>query len=383
MNNINDDSTIQRVVREYFNPEKIISINKFGSGLINDTFIVEFAEIKYILQKINDYVFQSPIGVMYNIELITEHIRNRVIYEGENYRNATLTLVKSKLNKNFVIVDDEYWRCYTWIDGKTYDSTTDPEIFYEAGKAVGRFQRLLEGFHTRFLTDNIKNFHNTPYRYETFRDVVKIDDVNRVALCQNEIEFINKRSKLMSIITDALHEKRIPRRVVHNDTKLNNIIFSKDGKTALCLIDLDTAMKGSLVYDYGDALRLGASTAAEDEVDLSKVFINFDLVRSFTKGFLETMKGVIEKEEIKLLLTGYYTMTLELGMRFLTDYLDGDQYFALSTYQKRNRPNINLERARNQLKLVEEIEKNYELLNQIILETLKELEYEDIEDLYE
>ena len=142
-------------------------------------------------------------------------------------------------------------------------------------------------------------------------------------------------------------------------------------------------MKGSLVYDYGDALRLGASTAAEDEVDLSKVFINFDLVRSFTKGFLETMKGVIEKEEIKLLLTGYYTMTLELGMRFLTDYLDGDQYFALSTYQKRNRPNINLERARNQLKLVEEIEKNYELLNRIILETLKELEYEDIEDLYE
>lgn len=383
MNYINDDSTIQRVVREYFNPDKIISINKFGSGLINDTFIVEFAEIKYILQKINDYVFQSPIGVMYNIELITEHIRNRVIYEGENYRNATLTLVKSKLNKNFVIVDDEYWRCYTWIDGKTYDSTTDPEIFYEAGKAVGRFQRLLEGFHTRFLTDNIKNFHNTPYRYETFRDVVKIDDVNRVEFCQNEIEFINKRSKLMSIITDALHEKRIPRRVVHNDTKLNNIIFSKDGKTALCLIDLDTAMKGSLVYDYGDALRLGASTAAEDEVDLSKVFINFDLVRSFTKGFLETMKGVIEKEEIKLLLTGYYTMTLELGMRFLTDYLDGDQYFALSTYQKRNRPNINLERARNQLKLVEEIEKNYDLLNQIILETLKELEYEDIEDFYE
>ena len=191
----------------------------------------------------------------------------------------------------------------------------------------------------------------------------------------------------MSVITDALAEKRIPRRVVHNDTKLNNIIFSKDSKEALCLIDLDTAMKGSLVYDYGDALRLGASTAAEDEVDLSKVNINMDLVRAFTKGFLETIKEVIEKEEVKLLISGYYIMTLELGMRFLTDYLGGDQYFALNNYwfansldkwddQKRTRPKINLERARNQLKLVEEIEKHYDELENIIKETLNELGYE-------
>lgn len=373
---VNKESTIEKVVKEYFNPEKVISIKQFGTGLINDTYIVEFKEIKYILQKINDYVFQSPIGVMYNIDLITEYIRNRVIYEGENYRNSTLTLVKSKLNKNFVIVnDDEYWRCYTWIDGITYDSTTDPEIFCEAGRAVGRFQHLLNGFHTRFLTDNIKNFHNTPYRYETFKDVVKIDDLDRVKECLPEIEFVKARANKMSIITDAIAEKRIPRRVVHNDTKLNNIMFSKDGKKALCLIDLDTAMKGSLVYDYGDALRLGASTAAEDEVDLSKVNINFDLVKAFTRGFLETIKGIIVKEEIKLLLTGYFTITLELGMRFLTDYLDGDKYFALKDEQKMNRPKINLERARNQLKLVSEIEKNYERLNKIIQDTLDELGY--------
>lgn len=373
---VNKESTIEKVVKEYFNPEKVISIKQFGTGLINDTYIVEFKEIRYILQKINDYVFQSPIGVMYNIDLITEYIRNRVIYEGENYRNSTLTLVKSKLNKNFVIVnDDEYWRCYTWIDGITYDSTTDPEIFCEAGRAVGRFQHLLNGFHTRFLTDNIKNFHNTPYRYETFKDVVKIDDLDRVKECLPEIEFVKTRASKMSIITDAIAEKRIPRRVVHNDTKLNNIMFSKDGKKALCLIDLDTAMKGSLVYDYGDALRLGASTAAEDEVDLSKVNINFDLVKAFTRGFLETVKGIIVKEEIKLLLTGYFTITLELGMRFLTDYLDGDKYFALKDEQKINRPKINLERARNQFKLVSEIEKNYERLSKIIQDTLDELGY--------
>lgn len=373
---INRESTIEKVVKEYFNPEKVISIQKFGTGLINDTYIVEFKEIKYILQKVNNYVFQSPIGVMYNIDLITEHIRNRVIYEGENYRNSTLTLVKSKLNKNFVIMnDDEYWRCYTWIDGITYDSTTDPEIFCEAGRAVGRFQHLLDGFHTRFLTDNIKNFHNTPYRYETFKDVVKIDDLNRVQECLEEIEFVKARASKMNIITEAIAEKKIPRRVVHNDTKLNNIMFSKDGKKALCLIDLDTAMKGSLVYDYGDALRLGASTAAEDEVDLSKVNINFDLVRAFTYGFLETIKDIIVKEEIDLLLTGYFTITLELGMRFLTDYLDGDKYFALKDEQRAKRPKINLERARNQFKLVSEIEKNYERLDKIIQDTLKELGY--------
>ncbi len=369
------ESTIEKVVKEYFNPQKVISIEKFGSGLINDTYIVKFKEIRYILQRINDYVFQSPIGVMYNIDLITEYIRNRVIYEGENYRNSTLTLVNSKLNKNFVIIDEEYWRCYTWIDGITYDSTTDTEIFCEAGRAVGRFQKLLDGFHTRFLTDNIKNFHNTPYRYETFRDVVKIDDLGRVSECKKEINFIKNRSNKMSIITDSLIEKRIPRRVVHNDTKLNNIMFSKDGKKSLCLIDLDTVMKGSLVYDYGDALRLGASTASEDEVDLEKVHINFDLVKAFTYGFLETVKGVIEEEEINLLLTGYYIMTLELGMRFLTDYLDGDKYFALNSSQKKNRPKINLERARNQLKLVEEIEKNYNELDKIISNTLEELGY--------
>lgn len=141
MNTLTEDQNILKVVKEYFNPAKVLNIKRFGSGHINDTYIVEFKEIKYILQKINDYVFQSPIGVMYNVELITEYIRNRVIYEGENYRNATLTLVRSKLNQNFVIVNDEYWRCYTWIDGKTYETTSDPEVFYEAGKAVRSEER--------------------------------------------------------------------------------------------------------------------------------------------------------------------------------------------------------------------------------------------------
>lgn len=368
---------LHSVLKEYFNTDRIIDIHPYGSGLINHTYVVEFLDTKYILQKINNYVFQSPIGVMHNINLITKYIRKKVIYEGRNYRHATLTLIETKFGEPFAIVNDEYWRCYTCIDGVTYNTTTDPEVFYEAGRAVGEFQQLLQGFHTRFLSDNIRNFHNTPYRYETFCDIVKIDSVNRVKECVNEIDFINQRSNKMDIITKALDEKRIPRRVVHNDTKLNNIMFSKKDKKALCLIDLDTAMKGSLVYDYGDALRIGASNASEDEVDLNKVSINFKLVEAFTKGFLKEVKDVIEKEEINLLIDGYYIMTLELGMRFLTDYLDGDLYFALNEEQKENRPKINLERAKNQLKLASEIEKNYDYLRKMVSEVLKELKYEN------
>ena len=372
---MNYKKQLRKVLKEYFNLDKIVDVHPYGAGLINHTFVVEFKETKYILQKINSYVFQSPVGVMHNINLITNYIRKKVIFEGRNYRHSTLTLIETKFGEPFAIVDDEYWRCYTCINGVTYNTTTDPEIFYEAGRAVGEFQKLLEGFHTRLLSDNIRNFHNTPYRYENFCDVIKIDSEKRVDECLNEIKFINERANKMGLITEALDKKRIPRRVVHNDTKLNNIMFSKDGKKALCLIDLDTAMKGSLAYDFGDALRLGASNAAEDEVDLSKVTINFDLVRAFTKGFLKEIKGTIMKSEIDLLIDGYYIMTLELGMRFLTDYLDGDLYFKLNDEQKVKRPKINLERAKNQLKLVSEIEKNREKLESILNEVLEELEY--------
>ena len=371
---------LHKVVKEYFNPNKVISIQPYGGGLINSTFIVEFEDTRYILQKVNEYVFHSPIGVMYNIGLITNYIRKKVIYEGRNYRNATLTLIQTICGENFAIVDEAYWRCYTCIDGITYDSTNDLEIFYEAGKAVGQFQQLLEGFHTRLLSDNIKNFHNTPYRYDKFKESIKLDSHNRIRECYEEILFIHRREDKMDLITKALEEERIPKRVVHNDTKLNNIMFSKNGKHAMCLIDLDTVMKGSLVYDYGDALRLGASTAAEDEVDLSKVSIHLDLVGAFTKGFLEETKDIITKEEIALLFYGYYIITLELGMRFLTDYLDGDKYFALSEEQKKKRPKINLERARNQLKLVLEIEKNQIKLENIIDQTLIQLGYERNKD---
>lgn len=366
-------TSLHKILKEYFDVKNIVSIKPYGDGLINHTFVVEFPETKYILQKINTYVFTSPIGVMHNIDLVTKHIRKKVIYQGCNYRYKTLTLIETKFDEKFAIVDDEYWRCYTCIDGVTYNTTTDPKIFYEAGVAVGEFQQLLGDFHTRLLSDNIKNFHNTPYRYETFKDIVKLDEFGRVSECTKEIDFIHSRADKMNVITSALHTGIIPRRVVHNDTKLNNIMFDKTGEKSLCLIDLDTVMKGSLVYDYGDAVRLGASNAKEDEADLSKVSINFDLVEAFTEGFMTAAKNVINEEEVKRLIDGYHIMTLELGMRFLTDYLDGDMYFELTEDQKESRPKINLERAKNQLKLVEEIERNREKLNNIVDKIWKKL----------
>lgn len=376
---MNDEKFIvpKAVLKEYFNVDNIIDVKPYGNGHINETYLVVFPTIKYILQKINGTVFSSPFTVMHNIELVTNFIRKNVIYNGKDPRQCLLTIILNKYDQNLTIVNEEFWRCTRFIDEcVTYDQTDDPEIFEEAGRAVGGFQKDLNHFKTRLIADTIDHFHDTPYRYQKFLDIVKIDRVNRVIQCQDEIEFVKKRSNKLDTIINLLKDGAIPRRVTHNDTKLNNIMISKTTRKALGLLDLDTVMKGSLLYDYGDALRIGASTAAEDEVDLSKVKINIELVRAFTRGYLSEVKGVITDEEIKHLIDGYYLMTFEVGMRFLTDYIDGDNYFKINDELKKTRPNINLERARNQLKLVSEIENQYDTLENIVKDILVELEYE-------
>lgn len=352
------------VIKEFFNPKKVKNIKKFKNGLINKTYLIEFENIKYIIQKINSNVFKSPMAVMHNIDLITNHLKRKLIYEGKNFQNLTLTLIKTKHNENFVIVDDEYWRCYLCIEGITYEETSDPEIFYEAGRVIGEFQLLLKDFHSPLLNDNIRNFHNTVIRYEEFLEKVIINKYDRRKYCLEEISIINNRRDKMGLIVDALKNKQIPLRVVHNDTKLNNIMFDKKTKKSLCLIDLDTTMKGSMLFDFGDALRKGASTTTEDDTNLDNVKINLDLVSSFTEGFLYSVQTIITDNEIKLLYDAYYILTLELGMRFLTDFLNNDQYFKID--EDLNRPFINLERAKNQLKLLLEIEKNELEIKEII-----------------
>lgn len=356
------------IIKEFFNPRKIKNIKKFKNGLINKTYLIEFDNIKYIIQQINSNVFKSPMAVMHNIDLITNHLKRKLIYEGKNFQQLTLTLIKTKHNENFVIVNDEYWRCYLCIEGITYEETTDPQIFYEAGRIIGEFQLLLKDFHTPLLNDNIRNFHNTPFRYEEFLEKVITNKYDRRKYCTLEITQINSRRNKMGIIVEALKNKQIPLRVVHNDTKLNNIMFDQNTKKSLCLIDLDTTMKGSMLYDFGDALRKGASTTTEDDTNLDNVKINFELVSSFVEGFLKSVKSIITDNEIKLLYDAYYILTLELSMRFLTDFLNNDQYFKID--EELNRPFINLERSKNQLKLLFEIEKNELIIKNIINEKL-------------
>lgn len=375
---------LYRVCKEYFNVDNIREIKELSGGHINETYEIIFDDCKYVLQQLNSSVFYSPQGVINNTRLITDHIRKKVIYEGKDPRRSVMSLVKTRYDQDIAIVDDEYWRCTEFIEnGISYNQVPNKEVFYEIGRAVGNFQDLLSDFHTRLIDDPIKHFHDTWYRYQGFRRVVALDEVGRVHECKKEIKFINKRKNKLNIITSKIEAREIPRRVTHNDTKSSNVMLDKDTGEYLCLIDLDTVMKGSLLYDYGDAIRFGASTALEDETDLDKVGIDFELFESFTEGFLLEMKPKenelienstkpISKEEIRLLYEGYHIITIELAMRFLVDYLLGDIYFRID----KKRPQHNLERARNQMKLVTEIEANEKKLKEIINKILIKLEYD-------
>ena len=365
-----------RVLKEFFDTDNILDISEIKTGHINSTYLVEFPDCRYILQLLNSNVFPSPFGVMNNVNLITEHIKKRVVYEGRNLQKSVLNFVKTRYDQTLALVDGEYWRCMFFVEGgKTYEMIENEDMFEEAGKAVGDFQYLLHDFHTRLLDDTIKHFHDTGYRYERFKELIKENqDSPRVLECRKEIHFVKKHKSIMDYITSRIENKEFPRRVCHNDTKMSNIMIDENTGKFMCLIDLDTVMKGSLLYDYGDALRMGASTAAEDDPDLSHVGINLDLIDAFTRGFLYETRPrnntvYITNAEIDSLYYGYLIITLELGMRFLHDYIDNDKYFKIDA----DRPKHNLERARNQLKLVEEIEKHKDDIEAIIQKNKEKL----------
>lgn len=363
---------ILRVAKEFFEVDSIIDIQVLKGGHINSTYLVVFPECRYILQQINKYVFYSPQAVMNNMILLTNYIMKKCVYDGKSRNRAGLNLVPTRYDQFFAIVDDEYWRCTEFIEGGIcYETTSDEHVFKEVGKAVGNFHYMLTGFHTRLIDDPIKNFHDTPIRYSNFlEDMAEVDE-KLLNTCRDEIAYIDSRKDRMNCITKGLRDGTLKRRVCHNDTKLSNVMMDEKTGKYMCLIDLDTAMKGAIAYDFGDALRCGASTAAEDEVDLSKVSIDLDLVRAFTRGFIGALRPkkadiYITPEEVKSLYDGFYIITLELGMRFLDDYLIGNKYFRIDE----NRPYHNLERARNQLKLAKDIEANKQKIIDIINEAL-------------
>jgi hypothetical protein len=344
-----------------------VSCGSYGSGHINDTFLLCTQlpgpkERHYILQRMNTTVFADPEGLMNNVEGVTEFLRDRLLKMGRDPERGTLTLVTAHDGKyRFVDSAGEWWRMYLFIeDALSLDSVEEEEDFYQSAKAFGNFQRLLADYPVEKLTETIPDFHNTPKRYEALCAAIQNDICGRVSEVAEEIGFVRERKEELSVIVDALESGKIPYRVTHNDTKLNNVLLDAMTRQALCVIDLDTVMPGSALYDYGDSIRFGANTAPEDEQEQEKVSLSLSLFECYTKGFLEGCAGSLTAEEIRLLPWGAKLMTLECGIRFLTDYLENDCYFKI------HRPAQNLDRARTQFALVRDMEKKWEQMNRIV-----------------
>lgn len=340
---------------------------RYGSGHINDTFLFRTDDEKgshsYILQRINTHVFPDPEGLMQNVSGVTAYLRDQIIRAGGNPQRETLTLIKTKAGRDYYVDSrGSWWRMYLFIpDAVGYDMVEKEEFFYQSAKAFGHFQKLLNSYPVSRLTETIPDFHNTPKRFDTFCGAVRDDICGRAREVGSEIAFIMDRKSEMSVVADQLESGGIPRRVTHNDTKLNNVLIDRRSGQAVCVIDLDTVMPGSAVFDFGDSIRFGANTAEEDERDLSKVSLSLPLYESYTKGFLEGCEGSLTEEEVRLLPWGAKLMTLECGMRFLTDYLEGDKYFRI------HRPGHNLDRARTQFALAADMERKWDEMKRLTL----------------
>jgi len=324
-------------------------VEAFGNGHINDTYVSE--DGKYILQRINTNIFKNPDELMENILNVTEFLKRKIADQGGDPDRETLTVIKTTDGKLFHQTEDgSVYRVYKFIQNtRTIESNGSAEDLYHAGVGFGHFQKMLSDFPVEILHETIKDFHNTPKRIEALKAAIANDKAGRVSSVQKEIEFVLKYEKEANVVVDGIEDGTISLCVTHNDTKINNILFEKDSTEIVCVIDLDTVMPGSRLYDVGDALRVGGSTAAEDEADLEKVWFNEKAFEAFVKGYLSEVGDVLTERELELLPFGVRLITYEQGVRFLTDYLEGD------TYYKIHREHHNLDRARNQFKLVADL----------------------------
>ncbi len=344
-------------VINHFNIEgEMIYSEPFGCGHINDTYAVYFRRenrppVRYILQRINSEIFDVE-KLMHNICLVTDYLKERIAADGGNPYENTLTIVKTTDGASYY--EDPGHNCfrvYNFIENTvSYQRAATAEVLENAGRAFGHFQKLLFDFDASKLYEIIPDFHNTRKRYEAFEEALKKGMPERIGEASAGIEFIKDREKYCDEVTAALKRGDIPLRVTHNDTKLNNILMNPDTNESVCIIDLDTIMPGSLLYDFGDSIRFGANTALEDETDLSKVNFSMEMFEAYMRGFVGEMGSYMTDTEKELLPFSCILLTYECGMRFLTDYLLGDTYFKV-THETHN-----LERAVNQFKLVGDME---------------------------
>ena len=355
-----DRNEIIQVAAHFRLAGEVEAIAELTAGLINNSYRLTCRGAdgvkEYVLQQINTYVFKKPEEVMSNVQRVTEHLRRKLVEAGEDPARRALHLIETTDGGNLYHDEqDRHWRVYDFItDALTRDHVDTAEQFRQVGAAFGEFQKMLFDFPAAELYETIPSFHDTRKRFETFRQAVATDRAGRVKDLAREISFFLNREEMMSSIVVAIEKGELPLRVTHNDTKTNNVMLDAQTGNALCVIDLDTVMPGSALYDYGDALRFGASIAAEDEEDLSKISLDMDYFRAFTDGFVSQVRSALTDAELKRLPLGLKVITCELAMRFLTDYIDGDLYFKI------NRPDHNLVRARAQMRLLEDIEARYD-----------------------
>lgn len=366
---------INKILDNYNIKGKLINIKEDNTGNINKTYIITFInngiEYKYLVQQINTNVFNDPYILMENILGVTNYLKEQMILNNDN-NHKVLEIIKTKDNNPMCYIYDDkgikrYYRIYKYIDNSiSYDKSFNKDIVYNTGKAFGNFQKLLNNYPMNSLNETIKDFHDTKKRYDKLiKDINNLSN-DRVKEAYQEIEFIIKHQTICDLIINKLNNNTIPYRVTHNDTKVNNVLMNKETLDYLAVIDLDTVMPGSMLFDYGDGIRSTACTCLEDEHDLTKVKIDLELFESYTRGYLSEISDCITQEELNLMAKSIEIITLELAIRFLNDYINGDTYFKVE-YNKQN-----LYRTKAQLALVKDIETKLDYMDSFIKKCYKQ-----------
>ena len=338
----------------------------YGTGHINDTYMASFEDNgltrQYILQRINHHIFLNPEGMMKNIEAVTAHLGRRIKTAGGDPQRETLTLIPTIDGNSYLHTEQgDYWRGYLFINNaRTYEVVENLDHVYNAAQAFGNFQNLLSDYPSGRLIETIPNFHHTGKRYQAFSEAVDRDEKNRAKYSEPEIDFVLEREKDTSVLVDMLARGDLPERITHNDTKFNNVMIDNESGEGVCVIDLDTVMPGLSLYDFGDAIRSLANSAGEDERDLSKVNFDVEIFDQYTRGYLDSVGNLLTQAEIEFMPFSAILMTLECGMRFLSDHLQGD------TYYKIHRENHNLDRSRTQFKMVADMEEQFDEMVKIV-----------------
>jgi Phosphotransferase enzyme family len=352
---------VSAVARQFQILGDLVSAAPYGTGHINDTYCVVYnqggTDVRYIVQRINHAVFKNPVALMENIRRVTEHVGARFADERERSRRV-LTLVPARDGRAYYRdVDGNHWRVYIFIEkARTFDAVESAGQAFQAAKAFGQFQKLLADLPAPRLHDTIPDFHHTPKRFAALEQALAADAFNRARLAKPEIEFALKHKAMAGVLIEA----RLPERVTHNDTKLNNVMLDHATGEGICVIDLDTVMPGLALYDFGDMVRTTTSPAKEDERDLSKVTMQLPMFEALARGYLSSAAEFLTPAEKGLLAFSGKLITFEIGLRFLADFLAGDTYF------KVHRENHNLDRCRTQFKLVESIAQQEERMNQLV-----------------